>query len=73
MTRLIEILPDLPVHDAECRRRLACIEAHDLIGVFFAAGCDFELAFSWGDGEWGRTVFVKMKSGKVLGADIVSD
>lgn len=73
VTRLIGILPELPVHDAECRRDLACIDEHDLNGIFFDVGCDFKLAFRWGDGEWGRTVFVRMKSGKVIDVTIISD
>ena len=73
VTRLIGILAELPAHDAECRRELACIDEHDLDGIFFDAGCDFQLAFSWGDGEWGRTVFVKIRSGKVIDATIIID
>ena len=70
---LATLLPELPTHEAECRRKLGCVHGHDLAGVLFTDGCDFVLAFDWGNGEWGRTVFVRMTSGKVIDADIVSD
>ena len=69
----LSLLPKLPEYESECRKMIAAVDAHDLVAVSFKEGCDCSLAFNWGNGEWGRTVFVRMTAGKVIDANIVSD
>ena len=71
---LLSLLPKLSEYELECRRKIDALdEEHDFAGVFFKDGCECVLAFNWGDGEWGRTVFAKMTGGNVIDTYIVSD
>ncbi len=70
---LLSLLPRLPGYELECRKEIDAVVEHDLAGIFFKDGCECVLAFNWGDGEWGRTVFAEMTGGKVIGMYIISD
>lgn len=69
----IKLLPKLPDYELKCRKYIADIEDHDFDGLFFDCEYDFKLAFSWGNGEWGRSVFIDFLNDKIVNSYVVSD
>lgn len=70
---LLAFIPKLPEYELECRRKVDDVDGHDLAGISFRGDCDVLLAFNWGNGEWGQTVFVELIAGRVGTYYTVSD
>ena len=73
VSALIQLLPGLPRYEAKCRELISEIEDHEFCGVCFDSQCDFQLVFDWGNGEWGRDVFIDFVNDEIVGTKILSD